>query len=388
MSSNKKALMLDAGFAAMPLLMALKHSGYETAVCSGKPQDPGHQLAAHSFCLNYANVQDVLTLAKSLNITSLLPGVTDVSYLTGASVAEAMGLRGFDRPDVAEIIFKKDVFRQWAQKKGYPVPVAVSCPEEAAQLPLPLMIKPVDSYSGLGISLVTEREHISAAWRDACAASSCGQALIERWIAGDLHSHSAFIVNGKVAVEYFVDEFCTVYPWQVNSSSLSLNLPASIKDLVSDCIQALVDELGLCDGLLHTQFISDGKSFSLIEMTRRCPGDLYNQLIEYSTDTPYSLWFTHAFTGTPFTPASRRPEHVRLLARHTVSVDQEQTFTSVSFAALPANILSFLPLKKTGERIQRAPHDRAALIFAEFHQRDELARFTPQLKDFFTLGKY
>lgn len=52
-----------------------------------------------------------MDLAREQQITALLPGVTDVSYLTGAWVAQQLGLPGFDSPEVTETIFMKDRFR-------------------------------------------------------------------------------------------------------------------------------------------------------------------------------------------------------------------------------------------------------------------------------------
>lgn len=387
MTTKNKALLLDAGFAALPILAALGQQGYQTAVCGSKPQDPGHQFADLSFNINYADQQQVLELARSLKIDALLPGVTDVSYLTGCHVAQQLGLPGFDHPDTAETIFKKGAFRRWANQHGYPVPQAVSHPAEASTLPLPLMIKPVDAYSGLGITLVDSREAILPAWQQACAASSDGEAVIETWIEGTLHSHSAFIRNGRIVAEYFVDEFCTVYPWQVNSSSLSTALDTPLKNQVSDCLQSVVDDLKLCDGLLHTQFIRSKNDFWLIELTRRCPGDLYSRLIELSTATPYALWFAQPFIGQRSDIQDKRPAHQRLIARHTLSVSSRTPFTCFSYGQLPARIVATVPLKKPGEMLECAPRDRAGIIFAEFGQLTELSTYTPLLKAYFTLGQ-
>ena len=51
------------------------------------------------------------------------------------------------------------------------------------------------------------------------------------------------------------------------------------------------------DGLIHTQFISDNNTFSLIEVTRRCPGDLYSKLIQMSTGINYSELYSMPFMG-------------------------------------------------------------------------------------------
>ncbi|MBK4726994.1 ATP-grasp domain-containing protein [Pantoea agglomerans] len=386
MPTKGKALLLDAGFAALPILDELDKNGFETAVCGKKLQDPGHSFADLSFDLNYADKNHVLRLAQELNISALIPGVTDVSYITGSAVAEQLGLPGFDSPEVTDIVFRKDLFRAWANTRGYPIPQAVRQLADAHSLDLPLMVKPSDAYSGLGITRVNNRQQLAAAWQTALSVSPSGEALIENWCEGNLHSHSAFIRDGEIVAEFFVDEFSTVYRWQVNSSCLSTLLSERMKDQVSECMQTLVAELKLADGLLHTQFIADESRFWLIELTRRCPGDLYSQLIEMSTSAPYSLWFTQPFLAQHSTFGDRRPAHNRLIARHTVSVEKTVRFKAFNFGKLPARIVATVPLKKTGESVEPAPNDRAGIVFAEFDDRERLACTTPVLKNYFTLS--
>lgn len=382
MSSPSRALLLDAGFASLPFLDVLRQHGYRTAVCGSKTQDPGHRFADDSSPVNYGDVQQVIDLCREWGISALLPGVTDVSYLTGARVAEQLGFAGFDTPEIADTLFQKDQFRHWAQANHFPVPAAVQQLTDSASLPLPLIVKPVDAYSGLGITHITEREQLPAAFHAAQQASRSGEALIEQFISGTLHSHSAFIRNGEIVCEFFVDEFCTVYPWQVNSSSLTTQLSRALQDRVSDCLATLTAQLRLCDGLLHTQFMTDGNDFWLIELTRRCPGDLYSHLISLSTGVPYSSHFVAPFICLDDHFDQRRPVRQRFIARHTVSVAEATRFAGFHFAALPAQILDVIPLKLPGDALEAAPRDRAGLVFAECDNLTKLAQLTPHLNQY------
>lgn len=388
MKIQRNILMLDAGFASYPLLRAAQQQGYRVSICSAKAEDPGMLFADEAIHLDYRKYQEVLHIARERNISGLLPGVTDVSYLTGAMVADELGLPGYDHPDVCSTLFMKNTFRTWATRHGYPVPMAAKNEEEAAAFTFPLIVKPVDAYSGLGITRVQNCSELSDAISIARNASACGEIVIETFCEGTLHSHSAFIRNGKIVCEFFVDEYCTVYPWQVNSSSLSLCLSESLRQRVSQCMQTLVSELGLVDGLLHTQFIANDETFWLIELTRRCPGDLYSRLIELSTDQPYSAWFTHPFLGESSQFPFVRPQHWRAVARHTISVQEKQRFSSLSLGALEAKFIEAIPLKQPGDWVHPAPADRAGIIFAEFPEFTDLATMTPQLYKFWSLRNH
>ena len=50
----------------------------------------------------------------------------------------------------------------------------------------------------------------------------------------------------------------------------------------------MVLELGLVDGLIHHQFIFDGKNYFLLETTRRNPGDLFGEQITLCDGKDYA----------------------------------------------------------------------------------------------------
>ncbi|MCI4030789.1 ATP-grasp domain-containing protein [Dickeya dianthicola] len=378
--STIDALMLDAGFSALPLLEACLEQGVAIGVCSGKPGDPGHVRATRSIVEDYSDKEAILGIVRKENIKAILPGVTDISYETGAWVAESLGMPGFDSVETTTILLKKDAFRAYAQRKGLPIPKAVRDIESVGQLSYPILVKPVDAYSGLGISQVQREQDILPAYQSAASASVSGQVVIEEFKQGSLHSHSAFIRNGEIVCEFFVDEYCTVYPYQVNSSCVAHQMSEALKNAVSDCINSIVADLKLCDGLLHTQFIVNGDDFWLIELTRRCPGDLYCQLIRYSTDIPYAEYFVAPFLSLPSTFANKRPAARHYVARHTVSVAEKTIFNALRYHQLPGELLESVVLKKSGEVLNPAPGDRAAVVFMTFDDKAHLLKNTGNLK--------
>lgn len=388
MTQSRTAMILDAGFASLPLQQAMKAAGFRTLACSGKAQDAGMKFADATRVQNYVDSDAVLAIAREEKIAALSPGVTDVSYLSGCRVAQTLGLPGFDSPEVSDILFLKDRFRAWASRQGYPIPQAAATPQEALTLAFPLLVKPVDAYSGMGITLVQDPAGLEAAVATARSVSPGGQCVIETFCEGQLYSHSAFIRGGEIACEFFVDEFCSVYPWQVNSSCLSVALSDAMRDRVSECMQAIVQDLQLVDGLLHTQFIANEQNFWLIEVTRRCPGDLYSRLIELSTGVNYSAEFVAPFLGEASCFASRRPARQRTIARHTVSCDTHTRFFGFSYDALPAQVIQTIPLKLPGDSLGPAPGDRAGLVFAEFDDVDALGRLTPTLRHYFSFNTW
>jgi biotin carboxylase len=378
--ATKTVLLCDAAFSAIPILLALKRYGFRVAVCGSRPMDPGHALADLSLVMDYGDRERLLAAAKDEKIDYIVPGCTDVSYLSSAWVAEQLQLPGYDSVEAADIIHNKQKFRQFCQEHGFPTPRATPSLSEVSSLNFPLLIKPSDSFSGKGIVKVDDLRELSRASEFAKAESRTHRVLFEEFVEGRLYSHSAFLRNGKVNADFFVSEYCTVHPYQVNSSCVCLDLEAKICDGLRRWLENFASVHGSADGLMHTQFISDGDRFFLIEPMRRCPGDLYAGLITRSTGIDYAAMYVAGFCGLDI-PRDDAVHDKRYISRHTVSVERDCTYLS-SGLAVPNATASFVPLKKTGEPLRAAPLDRAGIYFVEHVSAVEMQSITPRLKDF------
>jgi hypothetical protein len=192
------------------------------------------------------------------------------------------------------------------------------------------------------------------------------------------------LIGQKVAWDVFVNEYCTVNPYQVNSSHVSVDLAGGMTTAVRKWVQDFATELALADGLVHTQFIATNNAFYLIEVTRRCPGDLYATLVEKSLGIDYAFAYASAFCDKEPAVPTREARISRHYSRHTVSVDRDCVFLSAQ-CTLSGCDTSYVPLKKTGESLRAAPMDRAGIYFIRHESAPTMVRLTPLLRDYVTL---
>lgn len=381
---KKRALLIGSSFSAAPILFRLRQRGLQVAVCGSLPSDPCHQYGDASHYIDYSNREALLALVSEERFDYIVPTCNDYSYMSGAWVAGQLGYPGFDRYDVAEKLHTKNGFRHVTQALGTPAPKAIwSKSGESLVLPdssYPVLVKPVDSFSGRGVTKVSDADGLQLALEQAWASSRSGDAVVESFVNGELHSHSAFIQDGRIATDFFVDEFCSVYPYQVDCSNHPSRLSEGIRAGVRAAMGDLIARLELTNGLLHTQFICDGSQFWIIECMRRCPGDLYGGLIERSLGIDYTDLFVQAFVGESIQAVSSRGEP-DLVGRHTISVDRERVFQSFS-CDFPGNGVQIVPLKGSGERLREAPFDKLAIAFFNFRSVDDMLTETPKLKDY------
>lgn len=383
MADGSKALLVGSSFSAAPVFFALKKHGVHVSVCGNLKTDPCHQYADASFYIDYSKPDELLRVVESERFDYLVPTCNDYSYMSCVAVADKYGFPGFDRYEVANILHTKGEFRRMTEEHSLPVPKykrqGKGSSVDAGNLRFPLLVKPVDSFSGRGMTKVMGGSELPEAVQDALRASRAGEVVLEEFIEGSLHSHSAFIEDQKVVLDFYVDEFCTVYPYQVNCSNHPSVLAEGIRVAVREEINRLAGILGLSDGLLHTQFVVNGDGFWIIECMRRCPGDLYGSLVGYSTGVNYADLFVRPFLGMKL-PSKGQGAGARYFGRHTVS--RKDALVAFSFSHnIPASDVEIVPLKNSGERLDPAPYDKLAIIFAEYNNQEMMHDVTPRMAD-------
>lgn len=381
--SPKRALLVGSSFSAAPIFFALKQYGLQVAVCGSRPEDPCHQYSDQSCFIDYSDREKLLALVETEKFDYLVPSCNDFAYVASAWVAEKLGYPGFDSNEVTNILHTKDRFRKVTEANQLRAPraraVRLDQLESAQDLSFPLLVKPIDSFSGRGVSKVEDEKMLTAAIEVAISSSRSNSAVLEEFVGGGLHSHSAFIKDKAVLHDFFVDEYCTVYPYQVNCSNHPSALSEKIRAGVREDINRLVSILKLEDGLLHTQFIADRDQFWLIECMRRCPGDLYPELIERSTGFLYTDSYVRPFIGLSLSSHVQQ-QAVKYVGRHTISTDAAQVCHSFA-CNVPANEVSIVPLKISGEKLGAAPFDKLAILFARFSTMQDLSSVTPRFAE-------
>jgi biotin carboxylase len=131
---------------------------------------------------------------------------------------------------------------------------------------------------------------------------------------------------------------------------------------------SLSQHLHLRDGLLHVQFILDGDTPYIVEVARRCPGDLYALLIEYSTGFEYASAYAAYFTGERHATSVSQHRHV---LRHTVTSMSQDVYEGLRFRR-PTPVRAFYPIQHMGQEMLPRQQSRSGVLFAEYAKYSEL----------------
>lgn len=370
-----RVLLVGTSYSAVPIAMGIKALGYELSVVGANAYEPCHFIADRSFFIDYSDREALLALCQENSFDYIVPSCNDYGYISASYVANDLNLPGFDKPRETQILHNKEKFREYCNKIGLPVP-RVICSINSDNVGslneinhFPALIKPSDSFSGKGISKVFTNAELEPAIKAALQHSRNKEIVIEEFVTGSLHSISVFIEDQKIIWVDFVDEFCLILPYQVSNSSYPSSLSTGIQNSVIDSIQTLVKDLSLADGLLHTQFIVDKDKFWLIETMRRCPGDLFGEHFKFASGFDYTKAYFSAFLGIK-TDFKIQEQESSLVQRSVLS--SEGTILFQGIQSISGNSISYIfPLLNSGEKLEPAPNDKAAIVFNVFNDLDD-----------------
>lgn len=363
----KKVLLLDTAFAAVPIHSWLVAKGMDVWTMGNRAYDPLVLTAPERWIEgNYGDVNFVESALSERVFDAVIPGCTDVSMDTFVRLNYNKFYKLSHETDQA--LNNKQLFRKTCEVLGLPAPRVFS----PTSLPSSgkLICKPVDSFSGRGVS-VFDAEDVKAtgtAIENARKHSPVGNIICEEFVEGELRSYSAFLKSGRVSVAFSVREGSRYDPFAVDTSYLMDENDAQERSELQAAVEKLAHHLDLCDGLLHVQYICGSSRIAIVEATRRCPGDLYSMLVEYSTGFPFASNYAAAFVGES---VGKRPRVRRRILRHTVKQRDTSAFHGLELAGLD-NIFRIVPVRRLGDSMNPQVLERTALVFMEYRYDDEL----------------
>lgn len=356
-----RVLLVDTNRAAYPIYKHLCNTGYDVWVVGNKPDETLAKLAPNYVYIDYSNITKLKAFITATGFDHIVPGCTDLSYEICSKLFDGQETHIDSWSNVFKINNKSE-FRSVAKNNGIPVPKILTS-LEAIGFPH-VIVKPVDSFSGRGMSILHSPtlSQIQNALKTAAETSQTGSAIIEEFVSGQLFSYSAFICNHEVITDFVVQEDCVASPFAVDTSRVIFDFDEEIRSSLRDDLSRLSQDLQLSNGLIHTQFITKDSSYWVVEMTRRCPGDIYSLLIEYSTGYPYAANYAAPFIGEHICADHFDTKKMSYIIRHTATPARVQHLWGLSFSQ-PVDIKQFIPLATSGDKLGIGPLGRTGIFF-------------------------
>ncbi len=378
----KKILIVGGSHSEIPLIEAAKSLELYVITTGNQPNGLGHQYADEYHFADYADNEAIYQLAKKLKVDYITFGAHDLSMFSTVYTAEKLGIDTFDNYETTKILHFKDLFKIFAKKHNILTPAAHAFNNKseaisfAKRFPLPFIVKPVDMGGGKGIEVVHSHSQIHIAIQNAFFYSKQKNIVIEVFYEGTLHSFSTFIQKQKVVFYYGDDEYpCPNNPYGVCISTSPTKNIEQIQDILIEQTEKTAKFLKLKDGLLHMQYLRNGNRVTIVEFTRRMPGDMYNIPVELSTGVAYAKNIIRFACGYPIHIEEKKQK--KFISRYCVTTD---TYKDIIIdPAIKDNIVNSIIWGDT----QGIP--KKGILFLEYRSYKEMIEKTKKIDKLITI---
>lgn len=280
-----KALVLAGGFPQIALIEDIKARGI-TVVLADYFENPVAKPYADVFYrASTLDVEAITKIAKEEQVDFLITACTDQALLTVAKVSEELGLPCYidyqTALNVTNKSYMKEVFVQHGISTAKHVVMGELDMAAIADMPYPLIVKPVDCNSSKGVKKVLNEAELRTAFAEAVRLSRTDTALVEEFIEGPELTVDVYVENGvahvlslsnndKIGEEDKFVIFRTRYP--------AANADV-IMGKVQKTAQQIADAFGLRDCPMLIQMITDGENVYVLEFSARTGGGVKYLLI-------------------------------------------------------------------------------------------------------------
>lgn len=281
--------VLGGGPWQVPTIRLAKSMGLRVLVTDYFKDRPGYQYADAHEVVDITDMSAILDVARHYKISGIICDTTDVGVPTAAYVAEHMGLPGMSY-EVALNFTNKARMRELARQHGISVPNyfivhdTQACKKFINRINSPVIVKPVDSQSGKGITLVGQGSELPQAVQYALDNSKTRTAIIESVVSGQEFIVDSFMLDGHAVIlgiaekiphrlQLTVSERITYRPLDEYRDALPR---------IQQVNQIMLQSMGLRWGIAHAEYIFDGDVIIPIDIAARGGGCMiYTHVLPY-----------------------------------------------------------------------------------------------------------
>lgn len=280
---NKKLLVLGTSVGSVEIVNYAKSKGAYVIVVDYLPADKSAAklVADRAEMISTTDVEALVEFAKKEKISGVFCGVSEVNLKSVRAIATALNLPCYFTEEQWELCQNKRTFKELCKKNGVPVAEEYGIgdctdDEKLDGLKYPVIVKPVDQGAAVGITICKNKEELKIGYANAIEKSFSKRALVEQYIVGEEFSAAYTIIDG----EYRLSTIGTKYLDRSQEGLLPLpnayvypsKLHNFYKETINDNVINMFKSIGIENGTVFVQGVTDGKNIALFEAGLRMGG--------------------------------------------------------------------------------------------------------------------
>lgn len=207
-------------------------------------------------------------------------------------LADRVGLYAPFTVEQLQMSTNKKFFKHTCQKYGVPVPkeyVVKSIEDIREQaIDYPVIIKPVDSASSVGVTPCFSAEELEKGFEKAQKASKSGDVIVEQYVPYDEINMTYIAQNGDIQLAAIHDRYFNTEQKSATKAPDLYIYPSRYTDLIlekyNDAIIGMLKGIGVVNGSLFIQAVVHGDQLYCYEAGMRLNGCKTYQILEVEND--------------------------------------------------------------------------------------------------------
>jgi biotin carboxylase len=206
--TGKKLLIIGANNETIPLVQKAKSLGVYTIITDNNPYAPAKRHADLEINIDGIHVPELVEFIKENDVNGVLVGVAEALLPSYQEVCEILGFPCYFRKEQIEFLVDKSAFKSACKKFGVKtVPEYDNSKKSFAKIKYPVIVKPVDSCSGKGISVCYSPVELEGGIEKALKFSLRKRFVIEKYMPGPRADVHYLIKDGKPTISCMFDRY-------------------------------------------------------------------------------------------------------------------------------------------------------------------------------------
>ncbi len=212
---NKRLLVIGANGNICNAVIKAKSLGIYTVVVDYFADSPAKKFADKSYLISTADTDRLVDLCKEEKIDGVFTGYSELNLEFTRRLCERLNLPFYATEEHIKSLTNKAFFKEACKKHGVTSVPSYNISEDfneedLKQVDFPVIVKPVDSYSGKGITICQSKEQLNEAIKKAIETSSSKKFLVEKFMSEeefDIFTVYYTIQDGRAALNGITDRY-------------------------------------------------------------------------------------------------------------------------------------------------------------------------------------
>lgn len=297
---GKKLLVLGSAGSTVNVVKQAKKMGLYVITTSNTKEGQAADLADEAIGYSTNDYPALVDYIRKNKVDGVMTGSSEFNVQNMIKLCKMAGLPCYATEEQWDATQDKRHFKDLCKKFGVPGVPEYSIDDELGEEDFPVIVKPVDSYSSIGISICHNNEELNIAKQKALDASVSKTILIERFIdnGGLTHNIKYVVIDGEFYMEMMCDRY-VVKNGLITAVSFfpSINTAHFLKT-IDEKVKDMFLSIGFRNGVFFLSALPEKENLYIYEMGLRTGGGMNYKITEVTSgNNDLEMLIHYAVTG-------------------------------------------------------------------------------------------